>query len=227
MVTARTVNDMEVEGTTTTRPDPDPTVLTTRAMLREVDGLREKFTHDMGMLRELIEARLNGNDAAVALLRTSTDKLPNYITSTVSGLQELHEEKFNSIQTQFKERDTRTEQASKDSKVAIDAALSAQKESVDKQNISNTLAVNKSEASFTKQVDEIGKRIETVAKSLDEKVADIKERLTTIESRGVGALTQKVEQRQEAAHQWGYVVGGAGFLLALIPVIFLVAKAIM
>jgi len=172
------------------------------------------------MLRELIEARLDGNDQAIVLLRSTIDKIPVSIDSAIKRLQDLHEEKFNSIQTQFKERDTRTEQASKDSKVAIDAALSAQKESVDKQNISNTLAVNKSEASFTKQVDEIGKRIDTVGKSLDEKVTDIKERLTTIESRTAGAIIQK----QDTKDIWGYIIGLGGFLFAAVTLVVLLMK---
>lgn len=201
-------------------PVPDPTVLTTQALLREIEGLRERATHDNTMLRELIEARLDGNDQAIVLLRSTIDKIPVSIDSAIKRLQDLHEEKFNSIQTQFKERDTRTEQASKDSKVAIDAALSAQKESVDKQNTSNTLAVNKSEASFTKQVDEIGKRIDTVGKSLDEKVTDIKERLTTIESRTAGAIIQK----QGTKDIWGYIIGLGGFLFAAVTLVVLLMK---
>jgi len=203
-------------------PVPDPTVLTTQALLREIEGLRERSSHDNTMLRELIEARLDGNDQAIVLLRSTTDKIPVSIDSAIKRLQDLHEEKFNSIQTQFKERDTRTEQASKDSKVAIDAALSAQKESVDKQNTSNTLAVNKSEASFTKQVDEIGKRIDTVGKSLDEKVTDIKERLTTIESRTAGAIIQK----QDTKDIWGYIIGLGGFLFAAVTLVVLLMKFI-
>jgi len=203
-------------------PVPDPTVLTTQALLREIESLRATAAHDNSMLRELIETRLDGNDQAVALLRTTTDKIPVYISNSIKGLQELHQEKFDSIQTQFRERDTRTEQASKDSKVAIDAALSAQKESVDKQNISNTLAVNKSEFSFTKQVDEIGKRIDTVAKSLDEKVADIKDRITVIESRNQGILLNKSDTKDV----WGYVVGAGGFVFAAITLIVLLFKLV-
>jgi len=203
-------------------PVPDPTVLTTQALLREIESLRTHSTHDNNMLRELIETRLDGNDQAVALLRTTTDKIPYSIDAAIRRLQDLHQEKFDSIQTQFRERDTRTEQASKDSKVAIDAALSAQKESVDKQNISNTLAVNKSEASFTKQVDEIGKRIDTVGKSLDEKVTDIKERLTTIESRNQGIIMHKADTKDI----WGYVVGVGGFIFAAITLIVLIFKIV-
>jgi len=203
-------------------PVPDPTILTTQALLREVESLRMSTSHNNNMLRELIETRLDGNDQAVALLRTTTDKIPSYINNSILGLKELHQEKFDSIQTQFRERDTRTEQASKDSKVAIDAALSAQKESVDKQNISNTLAVNKSEFSFTKQVDEIGKRIDTVAKSLDEKVADIKDRITVIESRNQGILMNKSDTKDI----WGYVIGAGGFVFGAVTLLVLLFKLV-
>lgn len=176
-----------------TRPNPDPTVLTTQALLREVESLRDSSRHETSMLRELIETRLNGNDQAVALLRTTTDKFPAAIADAVRRLQELHEEKFSSISTQFIERDTRTEQTSRDNKVAVDAALQAAKEAVGEQNKSNLLANAKSEAAFTKQIDQIAIIIQTMAKGLDDKIDDIKNRLTIIEGRsnGVDAQTTK------------------------------------
>src|ERR1035437_9003936 len=91
-------------------PIPDPTVLTTQQLHRELLSLRE-----------IIEARLNGNDAAVNLLRSTTDKFPQVIAMSFNQLQGLHEEKFASIATQFLERDIRTEQTARDSKVAVDA----------------------------------------------------------------------------------------------------------
>lgn len=206
---------------TLSTPNPDPTALTTAALLREIEGLRERTTHDNTMLRELIEARLNGNDAAVSLLRTTTDKFPAMVEASIKRLQELHEEKFGSIQTQFKERDTRTEQTSKDSKVAVDAALQAAKEAVGEQNKSSALAIAKSEAATTKQIDQIGLLIQNMAKALDDKIGDIKERLTSIESRGVGIATQK----QETNQNWGFIFGAGGLLVALVSVALLVAKA--
>ena len=95
----------------------------------------------------------------------------------MENLKTLHQEKFDSIATQFQERDTRTEQTSRDSKVAVDAALQAAKEAVGEQNKSNALAIAKSEATFTKQIDQIGVLVTSMGKGFDDKVDDIKSRL--------------------------------------------------
>jgi hypothetical protein len=129
------------------------------------------------------------------------------------GRYAKHEEKFNSVQVQFAERDTRTEQTSKDSKVAVDAALQAAKEAVGEQNKSSTLAIAKSEAATTKQIDQISVIINTMAKGLDDKIDDIKTRLTSIEGRAKGL-----------GDGWGYLVGAIGTLIAIAGVIMMFVK---
>src|ERR1035437_2788492 len=153
-------------------PVPDPTVLTTQQLLREI-----------ATAREVIETRLNGMDKAIELLQASSNRFPSFVEQAVGRLQELHEEKFRSIEVQFKERDTRTDQTSRDSKVAVDAALSAQVKSVDAQNISNSLAISKSEAGFTKQIDQIGALIQATGQRTDDKIDEIKTRLSSNEVR--------------------------------------------
>ena len=131
------------------------------------------------------------------LLQTVNDRLPERIDSSVKQLREVQDEKFRSIGTQFIERDTRTEQTSRDSKVAVDAALQAAKEAVGEQNKSNALAIAKSEATFTKQIDQIGVLVSTLQKGLEDKIegnrkntddsmADIKARLQAIEAHKKG-----------------------------------------
>src|SRR6185369_6029345 len=152
---------MEGSETKDLRPVPDPTLLTTQQLLRE--NL---------WLREVLETRLNGMDKAIELLQATADKFPARIDEKIVSLQQVHEEKFNSIQVQFKERDVRTEQTSKDSKVAIDAALQATKESSVEQNKSFALATAKSEAGFSKQIDQLGVLIQTMTKAFDDKIDD-------------------------------------------------------
>lgn len=188
-------------------PVPDPTALTTAALIREIDSLRERTSHDNRLLREIIEARLDGNDAAVQLLRTTTDHIPAAIREAFVALQELHEEKFNSIGIQFKERDVRTDQTSRDSKVAVDAALKAQQEAFAEQNKSSALAISKSEVATTKQIDLISVNISNLAKAIDDKVSDIKDRLTAIESRSQGVTIQKQEANQGATQNWAILFG--------------------
>lgn len=185
----------------------DPSKLTTNALEREVGQLKDLIVARVDGLEKGLEVRLNGMDKALVLLQARADKVPSETDIAVENLRKLHDEKFSSIAIQFKERDTRDERTQKDSKVAIDAALSAQKESVDKQNISNSLAIAKSETAFTKQIDAIGILIQTSIKATDDKINDTKERITIIESHSKGV-----------GDSWGIVVGAAGIVIAAVAV---------
>src|ERR1700688_3763560 len=97
------------------RPDPDPTVLTTAALLREIESLKE-----------LMQAKLDAIKSDVVRIEHVAAGMPEERKSDILHLRELllekfetSLEKFRSIQTQFVERDTRTEQTAKDSKVAV------------------------------------------------------------------------------------------------------------
>lgn len=69
---------------------------------------------------------------------------------------------------------------------AILAALQAQKEAVAEQSKSNAMAIAKSEAAFTKQIDGLGDRL-----------GDVKDRVTVIEGKSQGG-----------AALWALMVGG-------------------
>jgi cation transport regulator ChaB len=174
-------------------PRPDPTFLTTQQLASTANSLREILEAEIEGLKATLDTRLSSLERAVETAHNRINHLPEERAVAISRLQELHEEKFHSIATQFAERDTRTEQTSRDSKVAVDAALQAAKEAVGEQNKSNALAIAKSEAAFTKQIDQIGILVETKGKATDDMIkssnssfmlaiGDIKDRLTTIES---------------------------------------------
>src|SRR6185503_2831523 len=78
------------------RPIPDPTVLTTQQLQREVAALKE-----------IIFTRLDANDKAVQLLHEDVTRVPTDTDKQIAHLKELHEEKFDSIDQQIKERDAR------------------------------------------------------------------------------------------------------------------------
>ena len=183
-------------------PIPDPTVLTTQQLQREIMALRE-----------ILEARLAGNDKIATLLQVQLDQKAASVNTEVNHLRREHEEKFRSIATQFLERDIRTEQTARDSKVAVDAALQAQKEAAGAQNESNAASISKSEAAFTKQIDQIGVIINTTTKGTDEKIEDIKTRITQIEGRSAGH-----------GETWGYVIGAIGVMIGLASVIMMVMR---
>jgi hypothetical protein len=214
-------------------PRPDPSLMTTRQLQREVFALRELLEVKLGsnqqageLNRAVLETRLDGMDKAIKLLQDTADKFPARIDEKIAALKEVHDqkftaltdthsEKFSSIQTQFKERDVRTEQSSKDSKVAVDAALQAAKEAVGEQNKSSALAIAKSETATTKQIDTLGTLIQTMTKSADEKIADVKDRLTRIEGRGEGQDKTHVSTISSSNMMAGWVMAGVMLLVAL------------
>lgn len=204
-------------------PVPDPTALTTEALRREIAGLHDLLNEKLKLIegagigaREVLEERLTGMDRAVKLLQDTADKFPARIDEKINALKSVHEEmigalegvhveKFSSIQTQFRERDVRTEQSSKDSKVAVDAALQAAKEAVGEQNKSSALAIAKSEAATAKQIDGLVMQLQSMTKGLDDKITDVKDRLTRIE----GGSSGKKDM-------WGYVVGAIGMVVLVL-----------
>jgi tetrahydromethanopterin S-methyltransferase subunit F len=172
------------------RPIPDPTVLTTAALAREVTSLKE-----------LIFTRLDGMDKAVELFNENITRVPTDTDKQILHLKEfhgetfkiyderfkVHTEKFSAIEGQFSERDVRTQQVAELNQKAIDAALQAAKEAVGKQNDSFTSATSKQEAAFTKQIDQMGTLIQTTTGAINDKIDDIKSRLTIIEGRDTGS----------------------------------------
>jgi len=132
----------------------------------------------------MLLTRIDAMDKAQALFETNLTRVPTEVEKQVAHLKELHEEKFSSIQTQFIERDARSDQTSKDAKVAVDAALQAAKE-----------AVAKSETSTIKQIDQMTGMIQASNKGIDDKFQDVKDRLTRNEGKGAG---------MNAA--WGYAI---------------------
>jgi hypothetical protein len=229
------MSDQLHSGTGST-PIPDPTLLTTAALTREIASLKELVSTRLDAMdkaqalfeanlnrvpsetdkaiahlqslhetrieaaKQVLETRLDGMDTAIKLIQALSDKLPLRIDEKINSLHGVHDEKFNSIQTQFRERDVRTEQSSKDSKVAVDAALQAAKEAVGEQNKSSALAIAKSEASTTKQIDQLGQLIQSGATAVNDKFTDVKDRVTRLEgsSEGKGAS----DSHHQAQNNW-------------------------
>lgn len=154
-----------------TVPRPDPTTLTTQQLEKGIASVRE-----------ILETRLSGNAEAVKLLKEERDKLPEYIRELVGHLQQLQNEKFAGVGQRLVDLVTQTDKVAALNQTAIAAALLAAKELVSIQNTSNTNAIDKSSAAFTKQIENIVLLIGTNTKSQDDKYNDLKDRLTALEA---------------------------------------------
>jgi hypothetical protein len=181
------------------------------------DRLHEETATQVAQLRELLEARFDGMDQAIRLNAEIIDRVPAERDMAIKHLEELHDEKFGSIALQFAERDVRSEQASEGAKQALDAALLAQKELVAQQNEANSAAAAKAEASFTKQIDQIGTIIQTLEKALDARITELKERIDRGEGSTAGAEGSRSERRLDT----GQVLTTLSVLAAVIGLLIL------
>jgi septation ring formation regulator EzrA len=177
------------------RPVPDPTLLTTQQLIREIAALKQYLETYITSARDVIDTRLGGMDKAIELLQRTTDKMPEFVRDQVGQLRDLHNEVFHSVEasfderdkrvaqafasidTQFAERDKRTEQLSLADKTAIAAALQAQKEAAGATTEATGAAQTKMEANFTKLIEQGQTLVQSVSRNLEDKINDLKSRL--------------------------------------------------
>lgn len=158
--------------------DPDPSALTTQAILREIASLKE-----------LVFTRIDAMDKAMVLFNDNIVRVPTDVDKQVGNLHRLIDEQFNvvdrrfettgeqfrGIQVQFSERDDRVSESATAATTAVNAALQAQKE-----------AAGKSEQGTAEQLNQLRLLLQTAASGLGDKNDDLKERVTRIESFGIG-----------------------------------------
>jgi hypothetical protein len=159
-------------------PVPDPTILTTEALARAIAAERDFLNAQL----EVRDERLRGIDRATELLNETVNRVPTALEREIKHLRELTEERFRSVQTQFAERDTRQEREARDGRLAVDAAFAASKEASREQNLSNSLAINKSEQATAETIDKLTESFKSSNDALGGQLADYKERLTRIEA---------------------------------------------
>jgi len=176
-------------------PVPDPTELTTKNLQREIAALKE-----------LIEARI------VSLDHT--------ISTRLEGHETLQKVQFEHIADKFIDRDAHADKANRDSKDNIAAALQAAKESVFQHNQASSIAIAKSETAMNKTIDQIMTLIHTSNDSLESKISDIKDRLTSIEGKGAGVAATQSKQEKDSSF-WVSVVAVLVAFSSLIVMVFI------
>jgi predicted GTPase len=158
------------------RPVPDPTVLTTEQLLREVAAVRD----------------------FVLVQLASADRL---FHTEVDALRELATQQFLLVERQ------RVEQKA-DTKAAVDAALTAQKEAVQEQTAATDKAIQKTETSTGEQLKQLATNFRTEMAGLLVSLGDVKDRLVVLESLRVGA--------QESRAGLYAAIGAAGALILVV-----------
>ncbi len=144
-------------------PNPDPTQRTIENLQREIAMVKDHLLVVINARADVIVTRLDGMDIAIELLQHQTDKIPSFVKDSVDQLKDVHNEKFRSIDTLFTEKDKRLDQTATDGKMAIAAALQAQKE-----------AAGKAETGFEKRIEQSGTLMGAMQKGFDDKIDEIR-----------------------------------------------------
>ena len=134
----------------------------------------------------IFETRLTAIDKAQAAYERQ-------VAAQTAQMRELYQEKFASIGIQFSERDARVQQAAYATKDQVETALNSAKEAAAEQNRSFALSTSKSETATTKQMDTLGAAVQTATRALDDKIGDMKDRLTRIEGMDLGSTKLRAE----------------------------------
>lgn len=212
----------KTQYTSIVTPMPDPTALTTAQLQRELVLLDRIFAEKLSALIERVDAM----EKAQTLFHDDLVRVPTAVDKAVGQLKELHEkwflEKFDIVQTQLRERDVRHSQVETDRQREIAAALQAAKEVLGEQYRSSNLAISKSEDAIEKRINGVISMVQTTTGPINDKIDDLKERLTLIEGRTAGitsatAAQQGAQGLQQGAQSlnWGIIALIVSVLVAL------------
>jgi chemotaxis protein histidine kinase CheA len=186
-------------------PVPDPTTLTTEALRREVASLQVLIEQRIGALSDLTTQSITSlkarSDEKELRLQEQLAALEARAVDLVRQAMENCDTKFNQINRQLTSVEAMRVEQKADTKAAVDAALTAQKEAVKEQTSAFREAVAKSEAATTKQIDDQGRRID-----------ELKDTSTKVESK-VDAVT--AEKRGATDYRVGlYAAIAVGLAIA-------------
>jgi len=206
-----------VSGTLSERASLDPTALTTDQIRREIAGVREIFEAKLTALA----VRLEDMNKATMLLNENVTRFPTEIDKQIGRLQELTEQRFKGIETQFTERDVRSAAGRDAAQVAVAVGLQAQKESAASTQASNAAAITKSETATAKQIDGITLLLATTKGATDDKINDLRRSIDRGDGKDVGHTTAAAERAASQASMVAIVslivsalVGGGSLLAA-------------
>jgi hypothetical protein len=123
--------------------------------------------------------------------------LRELVALRISGVREVTDEKLKRIDQELDRVEAARIEQKQDTKTAVDAALSAQKEAVREQTAASEKSIEKSETATTKLLDQLTNRFQTDNDALRRELSEVKERIGAMEQRKLGASEEKTEKRED------------------------------
>ncbi len=203
--------------------DQSPTVVHDAETLGAFSDLTRLTTQQLDRaiveLRQEMSTRLEADEKAAALAHEDLVRVPTTVDKAISGLRdfldqkidkltEVTGEKFAGVNTQFVERDKRTEQLTIANSTAIAAALQAQKEAVNEQNRASSEAIDKSNKQTAEAIAQLQTLFQSNIGSLTTQLNDIKSRVDRTEGHTGG---------NEQTYIWIFAaIGAMGVLVSIV-----------
>jgi hypothetical protein len=165
---------------------------------------------------ELVAAAIQRQDdlreAAMALLK-----------ERINGIEKVSKAKFAKIDSEFSLVESRRVEQKVDTKVAVDAALSAAEKAVKEQTVASEKSIIKSETSAAEQSKQQNATFTASLKGVIDTVADVKDRVGKIENLRQGAG----DIRDNARLNVGMVVGIAGVVMGFLSLVAVVVTIVL
>lgn len=146
--------------------------------------------------------------------------LRNLIKTELEHAAELNDAKRGIIHQALHDLEIRTAEQKKDTKDALDAALAAQKEQVNTQNISFEKNIAKSDTATAERIKAVETQQATSSKALDDKISDLKDRVIAMEAGRTGVHQSGIDMRAILTS----AVGVVAVLIALISLVYALTK---
>lgn len=133
--------------------------------------------------------------------------LRELLEANATGASLLVEQKFSAVDRQFELVERMRVEQKKDTKDAVDAALTAQKEAVKEQTTAFGLATAKSEAAMTEQLKQLNATFTAAIKGVTDLLNDTKDRISKVEAMRLGSDGAHDNRRADAAILISAIVG--------------------
>ena len=165
------------------------------------------------MTREgiVVETTHTPGDPTSRTLQTvhrEVETLGDKMETLFEGAQRLTNEQFVAVELQFTLVERLRVEQKADTKAAVDAALTAQKEAVKEQTTASDRAIAKSETAMTKQLEQLIVTFTTAISGVTDTIDGVKERVGKVEG---------IRQGGKDATAAMYALGG--FVIAVVPAI--------
>jgi len=222
-------------------PIPDPSLVTAQEIEKAARQLRMEFSAGLEALRQVLETRFDAKDKADTVLSENVNRVPTLLDREIAtvrghtderfvGLRQWIQEKFAGLERLEDERIEGLKTAFREDKMAastaVNAAFAAQKEAATQQNMSNTAAIAKAEASTMKALESLDDKISGLKESFGRDISNLTGRFDRGEGGNQGAQLQMREQRENTKLTIAIAGGIVGFLVLLVAVAALWASTV-